>query len=130
MMKQFDLIKTRAHIHIFCIKIKIRMLSSLHYKQNMMLKMPCIFVSNFVGWWDTGRLGASEFLFLFLLLSWKNCCITSAHSVANIPRRIAIFGWKGWTGAGGLSVDSDPVASSPPLGNSLHKGKLSNSINN
>lgn len=55
----------------------------------------------------------------------------SAHSDANTPRLIPIFGWNGWTGAAGLSVCSDPF---PPLssgkslqilGNFLRKNKSS-----
>ena len=56
--------------------------------------------------------GCSAFFSLFFLLSWKNCCIMSAHSDANIPRLIVIFGWNGWTGAAGFSVSSEPF---PPL---------------
>lgn len=62
--------------------------------------------------------GASSSFTCFFLLSWKNCCITSAHSDANIPRRILIFGWKGWTGAAGLSISSEPFPP-PRSGKSL-----------
>lgn len=93
---------------------------STFYKQNIKLNICCILVRIFVGWFAMGRHEGggrgSGFFSFFLLLSWKNCCITSAQSDASTPRRIVIFGWNGWTGAAGFSDGSDP---SPPLGKSL-----------
>ena len=66
-----------------------------------------------------GGAGISGFFSFCFLLSWKNCCIASEHSEANTPRRIVIFGWNGWAGACGLSVTSEPLPPSPPLGKSL-----------
>lgn len=86
----------------------------LSYKQNITWKMSCILLSNLEGWWVVIGSGSS---FFFRLLSWKNCCITSAHSVANTPLLIFIFGWNGWTGAGGISLASETL--SPPSGKSL-----------
>lgn len=64
-----------------------------------MLKASCILLRNLEGWLEIGRhedgdggVGGSGFLTFFLLLSWKNCCITSAHSDVNTPRRILTFG--------------------------------------
>lgn len=91
------------------------------YKHKNAWNMSCILVRIFDWWLAIGRegLGSKSSLFtFFLLLSWKNCCIISAHSDAINPRRIVIFGWKGWTGAAGLSVSSEPF--SPP-GKSLQK---------
>lgn len=95
----------------------------INYIQNRMWKASCILVRNFEGLLEIGRheggVGGSGFLSFFLLLSWNNCCMISAHSDANIPRRIFTFGWKGWTGAAGLSVGSKPFCPSSPLGKSL-----------
>lgn len=92
----------------------------LSYKQSIMWKMWCNLLSNLEGcWWvmrrEEGSFGDSSLF--FFLLSWKNCCITSAHSVANTPLLIFIFGWNGWTGGAGLSLASDTF--SPPSGKSL-----------
>lgn len=93
----------------------------LFYKQNMMWKTSCILLSNLEGWWVTGRQEGSfdGSSFFFFLLSWKNCCIASAHSVAKTPLLIFMFGWNGWTGAGGISLCSDTF--SPPSGKILQK---------
>lgn len=100
------------------------------YKQKIW-KISCIFVRNFGGRCETGRhagWGAgssfSSCSSFFLRLSWKNCRIASAHSEANTPLRIVIFGWNGWTGAAGLSDNSKPFPPSPPSGKSLQKNKL------
>lgn len=104
----------------------------LFYKQNIMWKTSCILLSILEGWWwETGRqegsFGVSSF-FVFLL-SWKNCCIASAHSVAKTPLLIFIFGWNGWTGAGGTSLGSDD-AFSPPSGKSLQKKFQQGAVSN
>lgn len=93
------------------------------YKQKTW-KISCIFVRIFDGWWEPESCadgGGGSSFFPFFLLSWKNCCITSAHSKANTPRRMVIFGWNGWTGAAGLSDNSEPFPPSPPSGKSLQK---------
>lgn len=104
-----------------------RPFSATAYKQNIIWKISWILVRIFDGWFAMGRnegWGGGSPFFSFLL-SWKNCCIASAHSDANTPRRIVIFGWNGWTGAAGLSACSEPSPPPPPpppsLGKSLQK---------
>uniref|UniRef100_A0A7C9A0C5 Uncharacterized protein n=1 Tax=Opuntia streptacantha TaxID=393608 RepID=A0A7C9A0C5_OPUST len=61
----------------------------------------------------------SSNFFSFLLLSWKNCCIISAHSASSTPRRIFIFGWNGWRGAAGFPATSGRSSPSAPSEKSL-----------
>jgi hypothetical protein len=71
------------------------------YKQKAVPNMWCILVKNLIGWWwcpERRARGGDSGLCFFFLLSWKNCCIISEHSVESTPRLTTIFGWKGWTG--------------------------------
>lgn len=81
------------------------------HKQKGKWKTSCILFRSFDGWWETGRheggIDDSDFCSFFRRLSWKNCCIISAHSGPNTPRLMVIFGWNGWTGAAGLSIVSE-----------------------
>lgn len=96
--------------------------ASFFHKQNIRWNMSCILLSSFDGWGEMGRheggVAGSDFFSFFFLLSWKNCCIASAHSDSNTPRLMVIFGWNGCTGGSGLPVPSEAVAPSP-IGKSL-----------
>lgn len=67
--------------------------------------------------------GGIQRLGILLLLSWKNCCITSAPSDASKPCLIVIFGWNGWAAANGL-FDVELNSSQVKLKFNLKEAKL------